>query len=190
MSLATTGMQLLVGSLLFWGASFLPINQKLYSQESPQGMLEVTQTHAGGWRLSNSLFILGALITALGIWFLGGAVEFSGNDLWRFLGIYGFLAGVLLSVWFLGARMLSPESYILLDGSKPWLLHISMGVMTLAILGLGMFLRGTDLADWLGLTTLILGGLFVVFHIAMKDQVPMFHYLPTLILGVYLLVKN
>lgn len=190
MSVATTGLLLIVGSVLFWGGAFMPINAKLYSQPSAEKMLEVVQEDPTGWKISNMVYILGAIVTGVGIWGLGNSLGDTAITWRKMLGFYGFFLGLLLTIGFIAQRTMEPASYILSGGAKPIMLHLSMGVMTLATMGLGLFLRESAIASWVPLTFLILGVLFVVYHFMNKDMVPMFHYVPTLVLGIYLLAKG
>lgn len=69
------------------------------------------------------------------------------------------------------------------------LLLTDMGVMTLAVLAYGLVFRKVGYPGWLTWGALVLGVVFIVYQIVFRDMVPMFHYIVTLALGIFLLSK-
>ena len=175
------GVFVSVGSVLFLIAAFSPIS-KVYAESESARRLAIIQENPGGWRISQVLFGLGAVITAVAIGFW--AVQI--GEWLAYLSFLAMLVGALLWSWLVYHRALAPEAFA--AGTLPYWPFVIYTILTqlgLAIFGsVLIMLLGSDLPGWVGWLNVVGSVLFFILYLVFKDMPPFVYYLLTLITGV------
>lgn len=176
---------LILGSILFLIAAFLPVSMAFFSEGDKNRQLEIVTKRRQAWVFSQVLFISGAVVTALGI----GLTAYQMRNLPESALVYtGFLLiviGAVMWVWLCYRRGGNPTALVAGDISA-WP-FISYTLLTQAGLVLvGVMLLGSSLADWVG--WMLIGGssLCFVLFMVFKDVPPFVYYILTLITGIML----
>jgi hypothetical protein len=180
-----SGILIIVGSALFLCAAFTPISFRVFPESSATRKLEVIRASPTAWAVTQTLFGLGASITAIGI----GVLAFGLGrqpSVWL---IWASAAVLILALvpwlWHLYRRMVDPVAFA--EGRWPhWplLAYFMLTEAGLAILGYAL-LR-SDLPMWIG--WMLIGSMVLLFVLTLifRDMVPLMFYLATLITGIAL----
>jgi hypothetical protein len=172
--------------------------------QPPREWLRLINAHEGMWRLSTILFIIGSLLTLAGWDLLAGRLERSGESGFARVGLLALAIGVTLFLAWMAIRLSAeiwaaktaaatqsiPELFAPLAAWNGALfaLYTILTFVGLALLG-GAMLTSKALPTWLGIGSIVyaLAGL-VVFALA-RDMPPFVHYLPTLLIGIVLILS-
>jgi hypothetical protein len=184
----TTGLILLLGSVLFMIAAFLPYS-RIFAESDPTIRLEILDQQRKMWSFGQVLFALGSVITVFGLAYLYFRYRESIPGLWAWISILALLAGSILWSWHCVERLISPEGFV--NGTLTPGLFLVYSLFTQAGLILfGILLLGTDLASWTGWMLILGMALLSVLMIIFKDMPPFVYYVFTLILAIKLLTGS
>lgn len=181
------GVIVAVGSLLFLAAAFHPIS-RVFGARGAEARLAIIENSPGAWRLSQTLFSAGAMVTAIGVGALVLVMDIDWPVLLR--AVPFALLGIGSSFWRMhtGSRKSDPRAWV--AGTLPgWQFpaYTILTILGLAVTGLAFLHTGPT---WLGLTLSIGPALFLLVFLVFRDLPPLFHYLLTLALAVHLLVSG
>jgi hypothetical protein len=179
------GLILLVGSILFLIAAFLPYS-RVFAEPDPLARLEILHQKRNIWNIGQLLFALGSLITVLGLAILYFNYRASVPGNWVLIILLILMIGALLWSWHCIERMISPEGFV--NGTLTPRLFLLYSIFTQAgLIFFGVYLLGTNLSGWLG--WMLVGGtaLISVLMIVFKDMPPFVYYVFTLVLAIKLL---
>lgn len=182
------GLVMLLGSILFIIAAFLPYS-RIFAESDPAVRMEIISQQAKMWRTGQVLFVLGSVITVLGLVFLYYKFRTSIHSSLAWLSILFLLAGSILWSWHCVERMISPEGFV--NGTLTPKLFLLYSILTQAgLIIFGVLLLGTNLAGWMA-WMLILGTVLIsILMIIFKDMPPFVYYVFTLILAIKLLAES
>lgn len=183
--LKISGIITLVGSILFLVAAFSPIS-RVYGLRDAEEKLSMIINARRAWGVSQVLFSLGAIVTALGVAFAAYALKDRPQAPLLFTAAAFLAIGASAWVWHTYLRTIDPQAFV--NGSLPgW--HFSLyTLLTMgAFLLTGVALLRMGFSLWAG--WILVGGalLFFVLYLIFKDMPPFVHYLLGLVLGFILL---
>jgi len=182
-----SGLILLLGSLLFMIAAFLPYS-RVFAESDPGVRLEILQQQRKMWSTGQILFVLGSVITVLGLFFLYFRLRDSIPGTWALFSVIMLLAASLLWSWHCVERMISPEGFV--NGTLTPRLFLLYSILTQAgLIVFGILLLGTNMASWTGWMLIAGTALISILMIIFKDMPPFVYYVFTLILAIKLLAE-
>lgn len=182
-----SGLTLLVGSLIFLIAAFLPYS-RIFGEPDPDVRLSILQQQSKMWSTGQVFFALGSVITILGLALLYLRFRESMPALWTWLSIAIMLVASLLWSWHCVERMISPEGFAY--GTLTPGLFLIYSILTQAgLMVFGILLLGTDLPGWTGWMLIAGTALISVLMIIFKDMPPFVYYVFTLVLAIKLLTS-
>ncbi len=187
-TLQLAGILLIAGTLSFWLGAALP-TWRVYVTADPDVRAQLITDLRPYWVLSHFLFLVGVVVTAIGLGFFTSTVE-AGNA--RTLAIIGLTAIVLASAaWayiVLAFRLSMPVEEYVRTNAGAWTFP-AYSLLTLGALILyGLVLLLTGYPTWLGIVTVGLTSLILVGLLIQRDAIPALFYIPTLIMGIVLLL--
>jgi hypothetical protein len=203
-----TGTIMSLGAVLFFIGAFLPLTDtkgdSLYSLQSQQ-WLRVIFDHQLLWQWANVLFISGAVVTILGLVMLTSLLRDAGDWAFSPLGLMAFALAVVLWVIIVAFRQsIDPWSAqeiartsVLPDFYVPltlWthalgVIYTVLAFAALAAYG-GAVLLTHILPRWIGWITLVYSLAGLVLFASAHDIPPFLHYLPSLVIGLFLLLSK
>lgn len=185
----SVGYILTVGSLLFLVAAFMPIS-RVYVEPSPEQKIELIMASKIQWNISMVFFVLGSIITAVGL----GLFVFRSETSVRFLipayiGSAIILIGALLWSWHVIERIISPEGFA--RGTNTPFLFVLYSILTqFGLILLGIFLLYSNYSNWVGKAMIAGISLLFILMLIFKDMPPFVYYIFTMILAVVLIVAS
>jgi hypothetical protein len=184
-----SGIVMILGSVLFLVAAFMPISARVFPEASPARKLERITDSPKAWITSQVLFGVGSLVTVIGIGLLTSDGR-NGSFAWLLL-ISTALLLLAVVPWFghLYARAADPAAFA--EGALPawlFLLYAALTEIGLAIFGVALVV--STYPDWLGWFVIVGMGLLIVLTIVLGDMPPLFFYLVTLLAGVVILLTS
>jgi hypothetical protein len=185
------GVTLIVGSVLFLSAAFMPISL-VYAESDPQEQVARVQDSRVAWVTSQALFALGSIVAAVGILLFARHVHLTDEQ--RALVIPAAYLAAALAVIGVGFWLtdlyrrvfLSPETLFLDAGLQVWMFLVYTVLTQAALLLLGFVLLRSGYPGWMGWGLLAAVGLTIVMLAILRDVPPLFHYLWMLVLGIML----
>ncbi len=178
------GAALIIGSVLFIVAAFLPISW-VYAERSPENKLARIQASPQAWKLSQVLFGLGATIAALGLALVAFNSTASGNILAGTGSVLAVL-GAILWDWHVFLRMKNPIEFV--KGSLPGWQFPAYSLLTqFALVGFGISFLQFGYPAWLSWGSIVYPLLLFFGYLAFKDMPPFTYYLLTLVIGIVLI---
>jgi hypothetical protein len=158
---------------------------RIYTSNNQPEKLNLLSSKPRRWVLSQSVVILGGIITMAGSIFLFLAFKESQGALLFGIGMVGLLIGHVFWIWQLVLRIVHPEMFAN-DTLPGWLFrtYSILILLGLASYGVGFWLQGNYLVLGLGIffTSLLVLGLFFKF----KGMPPIVYYALTLVIGMTL----
>lgn len=180
-----SGLVLMVGSVLFLTAAFLPYG-RVFTQSEPAVRLEILHRMKTLWSIGQVLFALGSVVTVLGLALLVNNYRGNLPGSWVWLALAVMLIGSLLWSWHCMERMSSPEGFV--NGTNTPYLFLIYSILTqTGLIIFGIFLLGTGLPAWTGWMLIAGTALLSILMIIFKDMPPFTYYLITLILAIKVL---
>lgn len=182
-----SGTVMILGSVLFLVAAFMPISARVFSASSPAKKLEHITESPRAWIVSQVLFGLGSLVTVIGIGLLASD-DRDGSFAWLML-IGTALLMLGLVPWFghLYARAADPAAFA--DGKVPaWLFLLYAALTEVGLAIFGVALLASTYPDWLAWVVIVGMALLIVLTIVIRDIPPFFFYVVTLLAGVVILL--
>src|SRR5215210_4187738 len=101
---------LLVGSVLFITAAFMPVSQ-VYVAPTPAAKLEIIYSDRTAWIASQVLFGLGASIAAIGLGFVAYHLRTTPGGVWAYLGFGAVILGAVFWEGYVYLRTIDPEGF-------------------------------------------------------------------------------
>lgn len=206
-----TGVVLILGSLLFQGSAWGPLTALTDSSGTfvyalpPRGLLGVVFHHQALWSWTNVLFMVGGLLTLLGLALLTRLLQEFGDRIFSQLGLRLFSFGTFLWCFQLAFRLsvdvwaaqelvstgVVPDVYtpLALWTGVLFVIYTILALSALALFG-GSILTARVLPRWVGWLALAYGviGLFILGITG--DAPPFLHYLLPLLMGILLLRRS
>lgn len=160
-----SGYLLIVGFVLVLLATFVG-PPRLYQESDSQQRLEIIETHQGRWLLSNVLFGLGALATAVGLILFSLNVGGEVSSVMNWSATLAYALGTVLWLLFLFNRTIDPaqlfEDYAFTPGTIALI-----GLLLVGLLLYGIVYLQAGYAAWLGFSTVgltvLIGALALLF---------------------------
>ncbi|MBT2517398.1 hypothetical protein J7E29_08135 [Streptomyces sp. ISL-90] len=182
-----SGAVMILGSVLFLVAAFMPISARVFPEASPAKKLERITDSPRAWIASQVLFGVGSLVTVIGIGLLAPD-DRDGSFAWLMLTSTALLTlGLVPWLGHLYARAANPAAFA--EGRLPawlFLLYAALTEIGLAIFGVALVF--SPYPDWLGWVVIVGTALLIVVTIVLRDMPPFFFYLITLLAGVVILL--
>lgn len=202
----TAGGLLILSLALFGVGSTLPLvgergNPRIYTLP-PEDQLDAIGLNPGAWRWANVLMGAAAIVLASGLALLAALL---GDATLARLGLMTFMIAAVIWVVFSAYRATVPiqvADVIAGGGSLPayhqslaqWAGALFTTYATLAFLSLaaygGAIIQTGLLAGWVGWATIIFSLGLLLLMLVMGDTLPGFHYVPPLLIGILLLIRD
>jgi hypothetical protein len=184
-SVLVSGIVIIVGSALFLCAAFTPISFRVFTEKSATRKLKVIRASPTAWSVTQILFGLGALATAIGIGLLAYALRRQPSVwlIWASMAV--LVSAAVLWLWHLYRRTVDPVAFA--EGRWPrWPLLAYFMLTEIGLAILGYALLSTDL-PWIG--WMLIGSMVLLFVLTLiyRDMPPLMFYLVALIAGMALL---
>ena len=182
-----SGIVLLVGSLLFLIAAFLPISW-VFAEHAPEKELEMIDAGLAAWKLAQILFGSGAIVAAVGMFFtflhLHDGKAYT-SSLAMFL--LAFL-GALLWTWHVYLRSVYPDAFIHGLLHPRWLAggYFILTIAALVLFGVALLQAGYP--RWVGWMNIGASTFFALVLIVFRDLPPFVYYVDIGITAVVLIV--
>lgn len=178
---------MILGSVLFLVAAFMPISNRVFPESSPAKKLASITASPGEWVASQILFGLGSIITVIGIALLAYHLR-DGSSAWLMWAGTAVLAlGLVPWVWHLWARAADPVAFA--EGGLPgWPFLLSAALTEVGLAIFGVALLASPYPAWLGWVVIVGMLVLIVLTIVFGDMVPLFFYVVTLLAGVVILL--
>jgi hypothetical protein len=181
----TSALVVMLGSVLFLIAAFLPISFRVFPEPSAARKLDALTSSPTAWFAAQIFFGLGALVTVLGVGLaaygfraqpFGGLAQAS---------VAVLTLGTLLWVWHLGERTVDPAAFA--NGAlSVWPLLLYFGLTEAGLALFGVALLGSGLPAWLGWVVIGSMALFFAIVVIFRDIPPFVFYAITLLVGIVL----
>ena len=187
-SVGVSGIVMIVGSALFLCAAFTPISFRVFPEKSNTRKLEVIRASPTSWSVTQILFGLGALVTAIGVGLLAYASRRQPSAwlIWTSMAV--LIPGAVLWLWHLYGRTVDPVAFA--EGRWPrWPLLAYFILTEIGLAILGYALLRSDLPKWIG--WILIGSMVLLFVLTLiyRDVAPFWFYLVTLIAAIALLAR-
>ena len=173
---------MIVGSALFLCAAFTPISSRVFPENSATLKLEVIGASPTAWSVTQILFGLGALVTAIGVGLLAYALSGQPSAWLIWASVAVLILAAILWLWHLYGRTVDPVAFA--EGRWPhWPLLAYFILTEIGLAILGYALLRSDLPRWIG--WLLIGSMVLLFVLTLiyRDMIPLMFYLVTLIAG-------
>lgn len=180
---------IILGSVLFLIAAFSPIANRVFPEPSAAQKLEVITAAPTAWLVAQIFFALGAMVTVIGIALVGYRFRDQSFALLIQASVAVLVLGALLWIWYLFMRTVDPAAFA--EGALPvWPLILYFALTEAGLAVFGVALLRSALPQWVG--WLVIGSmvLFFVLTLILRDMVPLFYYMITLLTGVMLYGHN
>jgi hypothetical protein len=188
----SAGIVLIIGSVLFLIAAFMPISMRVFSSGDPQKQIEYVQKVRTGWLVSCILFGAGSVVAVIGLALFAIYVQsVSENTIVKliiFLATAGTAFGALQWLAIIFKRIRFPvETFATSTNANDWTFLIYTVLTQIALIVVGFVLLQTGFPAWSGWGTVILAALSLGAFLVFKDMPPFTHYLITLVIGIVLI---
>ena len=164
---------LLVGSVLFIIAAFMPVS-RVYAEPSQAAKLEIITSNRTAWSASQVLFGLGASIAAIGLGFVTYHLRGTPGAVWVYIGLAAVILGAVLWDGLMYLRAIDPEGFV--EGRLiSWPFPVYTLLTQVGLIAFGVSYLRAGYPAWLGGITV--GGAVVFFIVlfVLKD-IPLFFY--------------
>ena len=176
---------LLVGSVLFIIAAFMPVSQ-VYVAPTPAAKLEIIYSDRTAWISSQVLFGLGASIAAIGLGFVAYHLRTTPGAFWAYIGLVAVILGAVLWDGHVYLRAIDPEAFV--EGRLiGWLFPAYALLTQLGLLAFGVAYLQAGYPAWLGGITVAGAVIFFIIYLVFRDIPPFVYYILTFIAGIRLM---
>lgn len=184
-----SGIILLIGSVLFIFAAFMPISS-VFPEPVIEKKLEIINATPDSWKLAQVFFGLGAVVAATGFFvaylFLRGK-NANAASLTAFLLA---LIGALLWACHTYLRAMDPEAFVRGSLQLGWLAGAYFVLTSAALLSFGIALIQARYPRWLGWTNIGAAIVFALELIVTGDMIPLLYYVITAITAIRFIVEG
>lgn len=188
MSIKLASIVLMLGSLFFLIAAFLPYS-KVFIEPDAEKRVEIILSMQRMWIAGHVMFALGSLITVIGLGMYMSGMERLHNTVLTFTGIILLAVGALLWTWHVTERIIHPEGFA--RGNLTPYLFLAYSLLTQAgLLIIGYVMIRSNMISWVGWMFLIGSASLFVLMVIFKDMPPFVYYLLTLVFSVALLFHS
>ena len=177
---------LLVGSVLFIIAAFLPVSQ-VFAEPSPAAKLEIITSNRAAWNTAQVLFGLGASIAAIGLGLVAYHLRGTPGAVWAYVGLAAVILGVVFWDGHVYLRAVDPEGFVE-GGPIGWLFTVYALLTQAGLLAFGVSYLRAGYPAWLGVITVAGAVIFFIIFFVLKDIPPFFYYILTFIIGIRLML--
>lgn len=179
-----TGIVIVIGSILFLIAAFMPITTVFVIKRD----VAIVQSRLVEWVASLILFGSGGVITVVGMGLLTlhlrGIHQGAGASS---LGFAAMAVGVVCWSVIVYLRYSLPLEIVFKEPVfGGWFVAYTL-LTQIALVGYGVALSQAGFPRWLGFSTIGLAAASVIAYLVFKDMPPLAHYVITLVIGVALL---
>jgi hypothetical protein len=183
-----SGIVIIIGSALFLCGAFAPISFRVFPAKYATRKLEVIRASPTSWSITQILFGLGGLVTAIGVGLFAYALR-QQLSAWLFwASVVVLIPGAVLWLWHVYGRTVDPVAFA--EGRWPrWPLLAYFMLTEIGLAILGFALLRSDLPSWIG--WMLIGSMVLLFVLTLiyRDVAPWGFYLVTLIAGITLLAR-
>jgi len=173
---------LLVGSVLFIIAAFMPVSQ-VYVAPTPAAKLQIIYSDRTGWVESQVLFGLGASIAAIGLGFVAYHLRTTPGAVWAYLGLGAVILGAAFWEGYVYIRTIDPAGFAE-GGPIGWLFPAYALLTQFGLLVFGVAYLRAGYPAWLGGIMITGAVIFSIVFFILKDIPPFFYYVLTFIAGI------
>ena len=177
---------LLVGSVLFLTAAFLPVSQ-VFAEPSPAAKLEIITSKRTAWSTAQVLFGLGASIAAIGLGLVAYHLRDTPGAVWAYIGLWAVILGAVFWEGYVYLRTIDPEAFAE-GGPIGWLFPAYALLTQFGLLAFGVAYLRAGYPSWLGGITITGAVIFFIVFFVLKDIPPLFYYILTFIIGIRLML--
>ena len=182
------GMMLIIGSLLFLVAAFMPVS-RVYPAQGVEQKMAIIDADRTGWQVSQVLFALSAAVAWAGMGLLAYRFRAFGGSILPLAAVAA--AGVGLALWlaYVYLRTIRPEDFV--SGLVPGWPFVAYSFLTLlAIFVIGSGMSQPKFPRWLPIFNMGAAALMGLAFLIFKDLPPLLYYVVTLVDGIALLVLH
>jgi hypothetical protein len=173
---------IIVGSILFAIAAFSPVS-RVFGEPSAEKKLEIIMNSLNQWKVSQFLFVAGAIITVLGIGLTGFLFRGQSVSYIIYISAALLLIGALFWTWHVYMRAVDPLAFT--ERMIPVWLFIIYTLLTQAgLIIFGVALLRMGLPEWTGWLMIGSMTLFFILTVIFRDMPPFVYYIITLVTGV------
>ena len=175
---------LLVGSVLFIIAAFMPVS-RVYAGPSQATRLEIITSNRTAWSASQVLFGLGASIAAIGLGFVAHHLRGAPGAVWAYIGLAAVILGAVLWDGLVYLRAVDPEGFV--EGRLVgWLFPAYTLLTQVGLIAFGVSYLRAGYPAWLGGVTVGGAIIFFIIYLVFRDIPPFVYYILTFIAGIVL----
>jgi hypothetical protein len=182
----TNGIVLLIGSLLFLVAAFMPVSQ-VFAVRGAARKLAVIAADRSGWLVSQCFFVLGATVAFIGMGMLAYRLKATKGSTFPLIAVAAAGIGLVLWMMYVYLRTISPEDFVY-NRIPRWLFPTYSYLTLLAIFVIGLESCRFNFPRWLSFFNMGSAVLFALAFLIFKDLPPLLYYIVTLVDGIALLV--
>lgn len=180
-----SGIMIILGSVLFLIAAFLPISSRVFPEPSAVRKLEIIRDAPNAWLVTQICFALGALVTVIGLALVAYRFRDQSFALLMQGGVAVLLLGALLWIWHVYARTVDPAAFA--EGALPaWPLVLYFLLTPTGLAVFGVALLRSALPQWVGWLMITSMALFLLLTVIFRDIPPFVYCAITLLTGVML----
>ena len=177
---------LLVGSVLFLTAAFLPVSQ-VFAEPSPAAKLEIISSKRAAWSTAQVLFGLGASIAAIGLGLVAYHLRDTPGVVWAYIGLAAVVLGAVFWDGHVYLRAIDPEGFVE-GGPIGWLSTAYVLLTQAGLLAFGVSYLRAGYPAWLGGITVAGAVIFFIVFFVLRDIPPLLYYILTFIVGIRLML--
>ena len=176
---------LLVGSVLFIIAAFMPVS-RVYVEPTPAAKLEIITSNRTAWTASQVLFGLGASIAAIGLGFVAYHLRTAPGAVWVYIGLAAVILGAVLWDGLVYLRAIDPEGFV--EGRLiGWPFPVYTLLTQVGLLAFGVAYLRAGYPAWLGGITVGGAVIFFIVYLVFRDIPPFVYYVLTFMTGIVLM---
>lgn len=176
---------IVVGSILFLVAAFLPVSYRVFPQPSPVQKLEAINADPGQWVTAQLLFALGTVVTVIGVGLYAYYVHREPYAPFAWGSVALLTVGAAPWLWQLYARTVDAASFTEgLFSIWPYLFYFLTTEAGLALFGVALL--SSPLPSWVGGVVISTMVVLAILTVIFRDMPPFAFYVITLLTGVML----
>jgi len=184
-----SGLLLVIGSLVFLVAAFMPISS-VYAERDVQAQIARVEGERVAWVVSHIVFALGGALAAVGLSLLTFSLARTSASIPALVGLAAIVVSTLCWVGIEYLRITLLPAIVFQDQTLGWPFVVYTLSMQAALIAYGYGLLQTDYPRWMGLVGVIAGAMLFGTYVIFKDVPPFAYYLILLAIGIGTLVQR